>query len=66
MKTYDMELTLRTEVDTYAKQSFTLSAHGVSSFSEALELLRCQLDLMPRELIVINKHTIECIFGERE
>ncbi len=63
---YDMELTLRTELDTYAKQSFTLKARDRPSFSDALNHLQCQIDGMPEELRRINRHTLDCIFGEEE
>ncbi len=63
---YDMELTLRTELDTYAKQSFTLAVRDAQSFYDAKEELLCQLAEMPEELHRINKHTIDCIFREEE
>jgi len=65
---YDLTLTLKTEVDTYAKQSFTLAVRDGSSFKDALDELRCNIEVLPSELQVINKHTIGCIFriGEKE
>ena len=63
---YDMELTLRTETDTYAKQSFTLAVRDALSFNDAKKELLCQINEMPLELRNINRHTINCIFGEKE
>jgi len=65
---YDLTLTLKTEVDTYAKQSFTLTGRDAPSFEHALAEIECKINLLPLELRLLNKHTIECIFGigERE
>jgi len=63
---YDLTLTLKTEVDTYAKQSFTLAVRDAPSFEDALAEIECKINLLPLELRLLNKHTIECIFGEKE
>jgi len=64
--TVDVAVTLRTELDTYAKQSFSIAFREVEDFDTAMRMLKCAIEDLPDELQKINEHTIACIFDKEE
>ena len=61
---YEMELNLRTEIDTYAKQYFRIHVGSDESMDKVREELICNIKLLDAEMIALNKHTLRCVFGD--
>ena len=62
----DVAITLRTELDTYAKQSFSIAFREVEDFDAAMRMLKVAIEDLPDEIQRINEHTIACIFDKKE